>query len=621
MMPRIRALRSKPLLAGIATSLCCAFLLFHFSEPVLERPRELFFDALTQAFPGPETDRVVVVDIDRKALQWLAGEEWTRSQSAALISAIATARPAAVAIDLVFSNDCDLREPTNRTLAEAIGQAPAILGFLIGEQTGATPGPAPELAVQRPIAIPPLWFIDGVDPSCPIFQERAAAAAASFLIGDEDAIVRRAQPFAIYGNAVYPALGLEAARRAAGAGASVIGGTPPWIRQDERLLWPDDDGNLRFVAAGPERIVGRTISAADVMSGTAAPERIRGKVVLVGSSLPALGGLRASASLPLEPSVQIHADVANTVLTGFIPHRNSTQIPWEAGYAFLAGVGAAALVTRLRPTYAATSGLVAIVSTIAGAAFVYRQTGLLIDAPAIVMALATVLLVTGVLQFAQVRRAEQTARARFGQYLPPSVVSRYIDNPGLERVAAEERQVTALFTDIEDFSALSGRIGPQRLVPLLDVYFREVNALVASHGGMVNKVVGDAVHALFNAPEDLDRHVDRAIDCAREIHALTEEMRGRADFAAEGFGRTRIGIETGLVILGEVGTGGTLDYTAHGMAMNIAARLQEANKVFGTAICIGPAAAGETTRRLRSLGVHEIRGVGPLALFTIADDG
>lgn len=619
MTPRLKALRSKPLLAGLATSLCCAFLLLHFSEPVLERPRELFFDALTQAFPGPETDRLVVVDIDRKALR-LAGGEWTRSRSAALITAIAAARPAAVAIDLVFSRDCDPNDPTNGALAEALGQAPAILGFLIGEQASATPGPAPELAVQRPIAVPPLWFINGVDASCPIFQQRAAAAAAAFLIGDDDAVVRRSQAYAILGNAAYPALGLEAARLAAGAGASVIGGVPPWIRQDQRLLWPDDDGNLRFVAANPGRIARRTISAADVSSDSALRERIRDKVVLVGSSLPTLGGLRASASLPLEPSMQIHADVATAVLTGFIPHRQSSQIPWEAGYAFLGGIGVATLVTRVRPTYAAIAGLIAIAGTIGGAAFVYRQTGLLVDAPAIAMALATVLLVTGVLQFAQVRRAEQTARARFGQYLPPSVVSRYIDNPKLERVAAEERQVTALFTDIEDFSALSGRIGPQRLVPLLDIYFREVNALVASHGGMVNKVVGDAVHALFNAPEDLDRHVDRAIDCARDIHALTEEMRGRADFAVEGFGRTRIGIETGLVILGEVGTGGTLDYTAHGMAMNIAARLQEANKVFGTAICIGPAAAGETTQRLRSLGVHEIRGAGRLALFTIADD-
>jgi len=133
---------------------------------------------------------------------------------------------------------------------------------------------------------------------------------------------------------------------------------------------------------------------------------------------------------------------------------------------------------------------------------------------------------------------------------------------------------------------------------------------------MVDKVVGDAVHAFFNAPEDLTDHVNKAIDCADAIRALTEEMRQRPGFAEHQFGRTRIGIETGIAVLGEVGAGGKLDYTAHGDCINLAARLQEANKFLGTAICIGPQAAVESGRTLRSVGMHEIRGFGEMELFT-----
>ncbi len=611
-----RSFGGKPLLAGIFISLLGAVLLYAFADAFLARPRELFFDALIQAVGAPEMDRLLVVDVDQRSSQAAPGEAWGRAQSAGLVDALTRAAPAAIALDFVFSSNCDPADPANRALADAISRVPTILGFLVGDGAERAPQPVPELAVQRPVAIPDLWFIEGAETSCPLFQNRSAAAAAAFLVGDGDALVRRVAPYAIVGNAPYPALALEAARRAADVATPVLGGTPAWIRLDGRLLRLDDDGNLRFAASDAARIARRTVSAIDVLNGDVPAERIRGKLVLVGSSLPTLGGLRASASMPLEPSVQIHADVATAILSGFIPLRDRRLVPAEAAFALLAGICGALAVTRLRPTYAAAVGTGLILATLTGAALVYRESGLLIDAPTIAMVLAAALLVTGILKFADVRRAEQTARQRFGQYLPPSVVSRYLDNPGLERVGGEERQVTALFTDIADFSGLSHRIGPQRLVALLDIYYREVNTLVTEHGGMVNKVVGDAVHALFNAPEDLDQHVDRAVDCALAIRALTEEMRHRPQFAEAGFGRTRIGIETGTVVLGDIGTGSTLDYTAHGEAMNVAARLQEVDKMFGTGICIGPAAAAEAARPLRSLGIHEIRGIAPMEIFT-----
>ncbi|MEY9584561.1 class 3 adenylate cyclase [Sinorhizobium fredii] len=102
---------------------------------------------------------------------------------------------------------------------------------------------------------------------------------------------------------------------------------------------------------------------------------------------------------------------------------------------------------------------------------------------------------------------------------------------------------------------------------------------------------------------------------------MTEEMRQRPQFAKHDFGRTRIGIETGPAVLGEVGAGGKLDYTAHGDAVSLAARLQEANKFLGTAICIGPAAAAECTIGLRALGQHDIRSFGSMELFTVANAG
>jgi adenylate cyclase len=615
-LKRFRLSRIRPLFAGAAASLVGALLLCFTGGAVLETQREQFFDSLTQWLPTPQSAEIVVIDVDRKAMQQAPDQSWGRLETANLLSRLSKAGAKAAAVDFIFSTACDPADPANIALTQAISGLPVILGFLIADGGPEHPGPVPPVAVRKPVSIPDIWFINGAEASCTFLQTASRSAAAAFLVGDEDARIRRVQAFSIIGNDAYPALGLEAARLAAGGHTPILGGEPAWLKLESRLIELDADGSLRFAASPSATITARTVSAGDVLSGAVAGDRFKDKTVLIGSSLPHLGGLRSTASMPLEPSVQIHADIANAVLTGFIPQRHAKLPLFEAALALTGGLLVAFVATRLRPVTSVALGLLAISATIGAAAAIYAASALLVDAVGISLVLMFVLIVTSTLQFARVRRAESTARSKFSQYLPQSVVARYIDNPDDDRVAGEERPVTALFTDIEGFSTLSQKLAPRDLVTLLDIYYAEVNGLVAQYGGMVDKVVGDAVHAFFNAPEDLHDHVNKAIDCAGAIRALTEEMRRRPGFAEHQFGRTRIGIETGIAVLGEVGAGGKLDYTAHGDCINLAARLQEANKFLGTAICIGPQAAVESGRMLRSLGMHDIRGFGEMELFT-----
>src|SRR5262249_30123852 len=223
--------------------------------------------------------------------------------------------------------------------------------------------------------------------------------------------------------------------------------------------------------------------------------------------------------------------------------------------------------------------------------------------------------------YAENERRARALQQRFEQHLAPEIVKRLAQNPDLLRLEGELREITALFTDLEDFTAMTERINPRHLVALLDQYLDDITRTVVAHGGMVEKIVGDAVHAIFNAPLDLPDHPRRAYECARAIIAVSEDVRTRPLARELGLGRTRVGIETGPVIVGDVGGGRKLDYTAHGTAMNTAARLEAANKELGSSICIGPVAAGRLDpSSVRSLGKLAVRGRSePLEVFTCAD--
>jgi adenylate cyclase len=175
-----------------------------------------------------------------------------------------------------------------------------------------------------------------------------------------------------------------------------------------------------------------------------------------------------------------------------------------------------------------------------------------------------------------------------------------------------------LFTDIEGFTSMTERAEPAELVALLDAYFDAAARIVTDRGGMIDKIVGDSIHAIYNAPFDLPDHPNRAVQTALALLAASEDVRRSPLGQQLQLGRTRIGIETGPAIVGDVGGSRKLDYTAHGNAVNAAARLEAANKDLGSSICIGPGTAARVDpATLRQIGMLTPRGQSqPIAVYT-----
>ena len=605
--------------------------------------RERAFDALLAAaepFRAPGRPlvaaAVVVVDIDRASAKQLGPWPWRRELLGRLVAEIAKSKPRAIGIDILFQGP-ETRSPAGlarrlgaqtgrgdlvdwaRTLpdddarlAEALNSAPVVLGFAL-DPDGHDPAPDALFHIDAAVDAGALWRLPGAIAPAPALAEAASGFGALPLPGDADGVVRRVPALVVVAGGIRPGLALETLRLALAEPVYELkpGGEGLTLGLGGRRLRLPADGMTRLPPNAASRPDIAMRSATAVLAGQG-PQIPAGAIVLVGASIPEAGALRASAGDPLVSSTRLQAAALAELRNGR-PARPALELE-RATPALTAALGLAALAAglALQPMGSVAVVAAAIAALWAGA-FYAATRGALWEPTLASLLTAGAGLPPTLIAAAAAYRRERLIRRRFEQHLAPAVVRRIAANPGAVRLTGERREVTALFTDIEGFTQLTTRLQPATLVQLLDGYFEGVVRIVQARGGMVDKFVGDAVNAFFNLPLDQPGHVEQAIRCAGEIAAWSEEYRRRDDIAEHRMGRTRIGVECGLAIAGEVGAGGKLDYTAYGEAVNMAARLEGANKRLGTQICVGPAAAGRAPAGL-------LRPTGRLSIAGFAGD-
>ena len=180
----------------------------------------------------------------------------------------------------------------------------------------------------------------------------------------------------------------------------------------------------------------------------------------------------------------------------------------------------------------------------------------------------------------------EKANMQLGRYFSPNLVRKLVDNPKLLHLGGERRELSFVFTDLAEFTALVEKQEPDVLVPLLNEYLDAMVGIVFKHEGTVDKFVGDAIHVIFGAPIAQPDHAARAVACALEMDAFAHAFASLKREAGIPLGETRIGVNTGTVVVGNFGGQSMFDYTAHGDAINTAARLESLNKHLGTRIAV-----------------------------------
>lgn len=575
--------------------------------------------------------RIVVVDIDTRSLASVGPWPWPRQHMARLVEAAGRGGAIAVGLDILFEGPdtkssatlarrlgdelsrpdlvawADTLEDGDRQLAHSFGGLPASVGFALDPNGHAEVPGAPVLTTGAG-ELPRFWRVDGGIVPYHRVLEGAAGVGALSLPGDDDGIVRRVPLFVGVANRIRPGIVAETIRLAEAASAYRIDLTGQTIGIGEIVVPLPPNAMLRLVPGQAAQLRSDVISAVDVLRHGDTDPRMRGAIVLIGGSAPELGGLRPATGDPLTATVILHAAAMAQLFQGIVPLPISGALPVTIGIGCLAAAAGLFAGVSLRPVRGALviGGLLAV---LAGVAIALAVRDRIFD-PSVPMILATTAFaITALLMAAETQLREARVRQRFSQHLAPAVVELIAASPSRLKLAGERRVITALFTDVESFTALTHRAGPEALVAMLDEYFEGVTRIVIDHGGMIDKFDGDAVHAFFNMPLDLPDHPRKAVACALGVQAWTETWRRRGVAAEYGFGRTRIGVETGEAIVGDIGIRAKLDYTAHGDTVNSAARFEAANKDIGSAICVGPRAASCCAPDLlRPTGTITLRG-------------
>ncbi|HKY94933.1 MAG TPA: adenylate/guanylate cyclase domain-containing protein [Kiloniellales bacterium] len=608
-------------------------LVLKIGEPkVLQDLRLDIFDLYQRLHPRPFQEvGVRIVDVDDESLRRLGQWPWSRARVADLVDRLAQLQVAAIGFDMVFAepdrlspeqivhdlkglvpeeqlqNALKVLPDSDRRLAEAVGRAPAVLGFVLVSQQ--TPDEPQQKWGEGFTGDNPLLFLRpyaGAITNLKTLEEAAPGNGSFNAVPDRDGTIRRVFLMFQKGGRILPALSSELLRVAQGASTYLIKSSGASDQESfgsqsgivsvkigalevptdwEGALW------LHFTGPRPERFV----PAWKVLDGSVDPNLLAGHIVLIGTSAAGLKDLRASPLDPAGPGVEIHAQALEQMILGVKLVRPDWAHGAELAFIGLLGLFLVWFLPRLSPGTCIAVGVVALLMALGASWAAFVGEGLLFDP---VMPAVSVLLIFLAGSFSGYLRTErERARVRnaFSLYLAPEMVSELARSSEKLTLGGEQRMLSVMFTDIRSFSKHSEELSPAELTSRLNRFFTPMTDQIQSHRGTIDKYIGDCIMAFWNAPltdAEHGRHACQAALAMRKaVVAFNEELEAETKAAGTHFREFKIGIglSCGECLVGNMGSNRRFSYSALGEAVNQASRIEGQCKPYGVDIIVsGP---------------------------------
>ncbi|MFB9263196.1 CHASE2 domain-containing protein [Bradyrhizobium erythrophlei] len=616
------------------------------------------FDTFQRIDPRKKTSRpVTIVDIDEKSLadprlgQW----PWPRTRIADIVTNLTRLGAVVIAFDVVFSEpdrlnpdiaadtfgdlDEEMRQrlrslPSNdKILADAIRSSRVVLGesgdFNIHANLNEKL-PVTGLAMLGEDPQRFMFKFPGLLRNVPVLEEAAAGRGLFTIKPERDGIVRRVPMIMVAQGVTMPSLTFEVLRVASGSGTILIKANPAGIQSvgvTGFSIPTDRYGQLWIHYAHYDPSI--YVSAIDVLEGRVAPDRIAGKLVLIGTSSIGMNDIKTTPITPAMPGVEIHAQVLESALTGAVISQPGYGIGIEFFAAMIMGLLVLAFAPKFGPvTLVIVGGMFA--SILVGTSwYFYAQHRLLIDFTYPLMSTTAIYLTLIFASFVREQQQRRQIRSQFAQYMSPVLVEQLAQQPERLVLGGEEREMTIMFSDMRGFTSISEtyKDNPQGLTSLMNRFLTPLTHAILNRKGYIDKYMGDAIMAFWNAPLDDKEHqlnaCEAAVDMLERVDALNRE---REQEALDG-GHTYIplnigvGLNTGACVVGNMGSDIKFDYSVFGDSVNLASRLEGQSKEYGFPIIVGSTTALAVKEKFAILELDFIMVKGkrePEVIYAIA---
>ncbi|HEV7880891.1 adenylate/guanylate cyclase domain-containing protein [Bradyrhizobium sp.] len=647
---------------GYARLLCVGLLVglaaLRVADPApIEEFRVRTFDTFQVIDPRVKTARPVrIVNIDERSLAKFGQWPWPRTLVADLVTNLTGLGPAAIGFDVMFAEPDRLNPavaaetlrnldeetraklrvlPSNDDiLADAMRRSRVALGetglpYVVAELDKALPltGLA-MLGEEHPQRF--MLEFPGLLRSTPVLELAASGRGLLTIKTERDGIVRRVPVIMLAQGVTMPSLSFEMLRLASGSDTILIKSTDVGISSVavEGFAVPTDLHGQLWVHFAPND-PSIYVSAADVLEGKVDAETIAGRLVLIGTSAVGLQDAKTTPISPVMPGVEIHAQVLEAALTGQLLSRPI----WGALAEFLSAVILGVAVIWFAPMFGPKS-LVAVgaffATLLVGTSwYYYSQQRLLIDATYPLLSTTAIYLTLIFFSFAREQTQRRQIRSAFGRYLSPALVEQLALAPERLVLGGEEREMTVMFSDMRGFTSISEtyKNDPRGLTELMNRFLTPLTNAILDRKGTIDKYMGDAIMAFWNAPLDDNEHqinaCEAALDMLEQVDALNRERQAEAQDGGHAYIPLNVGVglNTGTCVVGNMGSDLRFDYSVFGDSVNLASRLEGQSKEYGFPIIVGSNTALAARDRFAILELDFIMVKGktePEVIYAIA---
>jgi adenylate cyclase len=646
---------------GYARLVCLALLIglaaSRIADPAaVEELRVRTFDTFQLIDPRVKTAKpVTIIDIDEKSLAKLGQWPWPRTRIADLVANLTKLGAVVIGFDIVFAEpdrlNPDVAADTIRNLdeetraklrtlpsndqifADAMRHSRVVLGesglpYVLSEFDNTLP--VTGLAMLGEPPQPFLLDFPGLLRNIPVLEQAAAGRGLFTIKPERDGIIRRVPMMMQAQGATMPSLSFEILRVATGTDTIFIKSDKAGIKSIAVKgfeIPTDRNGQLwvHFARRDPSIYV----SASDVLEGRVAPERIARKLVLIGTSAVGLLDLKTTPIDPVMPGVEVHAQVLESALTRAVLSQPNYSTLVELCAAILLGL----LVIAFAPLFGPVS-LVAVgalfASLLVGTSwYFYWQHRLLIDFTYPLLSTTVIYLTLIFSSFVREQAQRRQIRSAFSQYLSPALVEQLAQSPEKLVLGGEEREMTIMFSDMRGFTSISEsyKNDPQGLTALMNRFLTPLTNAILNRKGTIDKYMGDAIMAFWNAPLDDSAHQINACEAALDMLERVDGLNQARELEAKENNRpfiplnVGVGLNTGTCVVGNMGSDMRFDYSVFGDSVNLASRLEGQSKEYGFPIIVGSKTALAVKDRFAILELDFIMVKGkkePEVIYAIA---